>query len=192
MSVRWPDAQAGGDPTVVEAAGVVTSGERRLAVAHWLLSAADDRDETRAGWASGEGVGLLRCGGIFAAVRAPGGLVRVAFGFMSVDEADEVDDRLRRWFDSGAVFMDRYFDVYYFLVPPSAVQAQLAGEYPGVGCLGRDHYLGVPAPRFTERRGRSYWCIPLEYPGDLCYPDEVWQLLQRGQAAKAEEPRCVR
>ncbi|MGK5500421.1 hypothetical protein ACSNOF_21180, partial [Streptomyces sp. URMC 125] len=51
---------------------------------------------------------------------------------------------------------------------------------PGVTCLGRDHYLGVPAVHRTEPRGRSWWCVPMDTPGKLCDPASVRELVSFG------------
>lgn len=171
------------DSMAVEGTAVTTLPERQLAVGHWLLGAADDRATARGQWA-GLDVALLRCGGILSAVRVPARLVWAAAGS---EELHAVDDHLRRWFDGGAVAMDLHALLYYFLVPGSTAWRWTDREFPGVECLGRDHYLGVPAPRLTERRGRSYWCVPMDSPGDLCYPDEVVELLKVGRAARALE-----
>jgi hypothetical protein len=167
----------------VEGTAVVRTLERQLAVSHWLLGAADDRDLARSQWQEAGGVALLACGGIFSAVRAPAHLVWAAAGS---EDLATVDDHLRRWLDGGAVFMDLYLTMYYFLVPSSTAWKWSERDYPGVACLGRDHYLGVPALCLTERRGRSYWCVPMDHPGDLCYVDEVEQLLKEGRAARGE------
>ncbi|GAB3010921.1 hypothetical protein GCM10023080_091920 [Streptomyces pseudoechinosporeus] len=56
---------------------IVTRAERELAVGHWLLSAAPDMRQARQEWAR-SGVALLRCGGIFTAVRIRAALVQAA------------------------------------------------------------------------------------------------------------------
>ncbi|MET9818363.1 hypothetical protein [Streptomyces sp. NPDC006355] len=169
-------------PRVVEGTSVVMPAERQLAVGHWLLTAAEDREKALRQW-DGQDVALLACGGIFSAVRAPAALVWAAVG---TEDLDDVDDRLRKWFDGGAVFMDLHGLHYYALVPGSTASRWRERDYPGVACLGRDHYLGVPAARSVERRGRAYWCVPMDSPGDLCYVDEVTELLRTGQAARRE------
>ncbi|MER6622006.1 hypothetical protein [Streptomyces sp. NPDC000931] len=178
------DLPAAEAPTVEETS-VVRNLERQLAVAHWLLSAAEDRDLVRAQWEDGGGVALLACGGTLGAVRVPAGLVWAAAG---TEELKEVDAFLCRWFFGGAVFMDLHSHLYYFLVPGTAAVKWTGAEFPGVACLGRNHFLGVPAVRLTEPRGRSYWCVPMDGPGDLCYISEVWQLLRKGLAARQETP----
>lgn len=167
---------------------VVMDRERQLAAEHWLLGAADDRDLARTQWEDAGGVALLACGGILGAVRAPGHLVWAAAG---TTELEEVDVFLRRWLGGGGVFMDLHSHLYYFLVPGTTAAKWTGGEFPEVECLGRDHFLGVPSLRLTEPRGRSYWCRLMDGPGDLCYVDEVWELLRKGQAARRETP-CAR
>ena len=56
---------------------VTTSAERALAVEHWLLSAAETPGRARADWEE-SGRALLRCGGVFAAVRLSARLVCAA------------------------------------------------------------------------------------------------------------------
>lgn len=171
------------NPPAVEGTAVVTLLERQVAVASWLLSATDDRATAQNQWEDAGGVALLSCGGIFTAVRAPAHLVWAAVG---TEDLDRVDDHLRKWFDGGAVFMDLHSHLYYFLVPASTEWKTTGRELPGVDILGVDHFLGVPAIGRTTAKGPSYWCVPMDGPGDLCYPDEVEELLRRGKAARAE------
>lgn len=172
------------DTPAVQGTAVVTVLERQLAVAHWLLSAAEDQSTARDQWQDASGVALLAGGGIISAVRAPAQLVWAAAG---TEELTAVDNHLRRWLDGGAVFMDRYSALYYFLVPGSTTWKWSDRELPGVECLGRDWYLGVPAMYFTEPHERSYWCVPMDSPGNLCYPDEVEALLRAGLRMTREE-----
>lgn len=166
---------------------VVTGLERQLAVAHWLLGAADDRGLAREQWEALDGVALLACGGTLGAVRAP---ARLVWAVLGTEDLAAVDAGLRRWFDGGAAFMDLHSLLYYFLVPGSTAKHWPREDFPDVECLGRDHFLGVPAVRLVEPRGRSYWCMPMDGPGDLCYVDEVQELLRRGQAVRGDVP-CV-
>lgn len=166
----------------VEGTAVVSSLERQLAVAQWLLTAAVDRDAARSQWEQHD-VALLACGGVLSAIRAPAHLVRAAAG---TDDLVQVDAHLQRWFDSGGVFMDLHSAQYYFLIPSGAAREFPRRDYPGVECLGRNHFLGVPSVRLMEPRGRSYWCVPMDGPGDLCHMDEVAQLLKEAQAARSE------
>ncbi|PAZ16592.1 hypothetical protein CLM62_06480 [Streptomyces sp. SA15] len=167
---------------VTEGKNLTTLPERQLAVSHWLLGAADDRDHARAQWVEQE-IALLACGSIFAAVRIPAGLVWAA---AKTQELKEVDAFLRRWFDGGAVFMDLHALLYCALVPGSTGWRWNDREFPGVGCVGRDKFLGVPAVHLTEPAARAYWCLPMDSPGDLCYLDEVEELIRTGQAARSQ------
>lgn len=159
---------------------MVTRWERDLAVSHWLLAAAGDQERARAEWRE-HGVALLAAGGIFAAIRISGDLVRVA---AKADEDRAVDDFLRRALEGGPVFRDRIWDMYYVLVPGSTAWWWKARAWPGVDCLGRDCYLGVPAPDRERWRGRTYWCVPMDSPGELCEPRLVWAMVQLGQARR--------
>ncbi|MCF3960591.1 hypothetical protein [Streptomyces fuscigenes] len=167
---------------------MTTWAEPQPAVSRWLLQAAEDRALAREQWREGNGgVALLACGGILSAIRAPAALVHAA---LEAETPRDVDAALRRWFDGGAVFMDLHSRAYYFLVPGSTAWRRTERELPGVECCGQDHYLGVPAIRLTEARGRSYWCLPPSGPGELCVLDEVEQLLMRGQAARRDSARA--
>ncbi|MFI9755806.1 hypothetical protein [Streptomyces collinus] len=55
-----------------------------MASGHWLLVAAEDWNKARDEWAHGR-VTLLRCGGIFAAVRLPADLGHAAAGSLPFD-----------------------------------------------------------------------------------------------------------
>lgn len=172
------------DTTAVEGAAVVTMRERHLAVSHWLLQAAEDVHAARAMWEDAtSGIALLRCGGLIGAVRIPGRLVWAALG---TRELEEVDARLVSWFYGGAVFMDLHSALYYALVPGSTYRRWEGAEFQDVACLGADSYVGVPAPHLTEPRGRAYWCVSPDGPGELCDVAEVWQLLHRGRAVLAD------
>ncbi|GAA0907631.1 hypothetical protein [Streptomyces thermoalcalitolerans] len=155
----------------------VAGRERQLAVAHWLLSAARDRDAARREWLL-QGAALLACGGIFAAVRLPGDLVRAAA--QTSDEA-EVNGFLRHALDGGPVIHSRYADHYYALVPGSTAWRRPPRAFPGLECLGRDCFLGVPAVDRTEPKGRAYWAVPMDSPGELCDPRLVWAMVQLAQ-----------
>lgn len=166
----------------LEATGLTTRPERELAVTHWLLGAADDRDEARAQWAE-QGIALLACGSLFSAVRIPAGLVWAA---AKTEELKEVDAFLGQWFDGGAVFMDLHSLQYYALVPASAGWRWKDRDFPGVACLGLDNFLGVPAIQLTEPEGRAYWCRPMDSAGDLCYLDEAEKLVLASRTAGIE------
>ncbi|MFF2852971.1 hypothetical protein ACFVT5_42820 [Streptomyces sp. NPDC058001] len=171
---------AGRDAQQLEGTGLVACRERELAVSHWLLGAADDTETARAQWRE-QGIALLGCGGILSAVRIPAPLVWAA---ADAEDLETADGFLRRWFDGGAVFMDLHSHLYYVLVPGFATWRWSDREFPGVGCLGRDHFLGVPEPQLTRPRGRAYWSVPMDSPAELTYLDEVVELVRRGRAAQ--------
>ncbi|GAA2621284.1 hypothetical protein [Streptomyces vastus] len=179
---EFPDGSANVNTPPVQPTKLVTQEEREL-VSHWLLAATDDRDLARKQWAEQE-IALLACGGIFAAVRIPALLVWAAAG---TDELPEVDDFLRKTLYGGPVFMDIHAHQYYLLVPASTAWRWNDRDFPGVACLGRDHYLGVPAIRHTTPRGRSYWCVPLDSPAELCTYRNVEVLIRAGIRARRIE-----
>ncbi|MGW1626578.1 hypothetical protein [Streptomyces sp. NPDC002172] len=167
----------------LEATSLTTLGERQLAATSWLLQAAEDPDRARCQWDEAGGIALLACGGILSAVRIPAHLVWAA---AKTNRLGEVDAFLRTWFDGGAVCMDIHSQTYYALVPGTAAWRWNDREFPGVECLRRNNYLGVPAIRLTEPKGRAYWCLPMESSGDLCYVDEVEDLVRIGRVARSE------
>jgi hypothetical protein len=161
--------------------------DREAAVRTWLLVAAQDVKEARTQWREC-GLALLRCGGIFGAVRISAGLVRTAAG---TDNTQEIDAFLAETLQGGPVFMDRYAGTYYVLVPASTGQRPewTSRRDPEAEFLGRDCFLGVPRPETTEPEGvRSYWCVPMDGPGAVAGPDEVFRLLAfaRHRRAQAE------
>lgn len=166
---------------------VAKAAERQLSVSHWLLGAASDPATARTQWAE-QGVALLACGGIFSAVRIPARLVWAAADSCQLGA---VDAFLGRRLDGGAVLMDVHAHLYYFLVPRSVAGRREERDCRGVEVLGRNAYLGIPATRLTEPRGRSYWCVPMEAPGDLCYTDEVGELIRAGRASLAARDESV-
>ncbi|MFE7330767.1 hypothetical protein ACFU8W_38670 [Streptomyces sp. NPDC057565] len=157
--------------------------ERELAVGHWLLTAAPDMNEARDQWAT-RGIALLRCGGTFAAIRIPAGIVQAAAG-------TEDPKRIGVYLDEavhGPVFIDMSSQRYYALVPASTSRLpQWADrQVPEAECLGSGCFLGVPRPQRTEpEMFRSYWCVPMDGPGALCSPDAVSQLVTYGRYQRA-------
>jgi len=164
----------------LEGFALVTRWERDLAVSHWLLSAAENQERARAEWRE-QGVALLAAGGIFAAIRIPGDLVRAA---AETDEGEAVDAFLLRALEGGPVSRDRTSDTYYALVSGSTAWQWNPRAWPDVECLGRDCYLGIPEPGPERQRWRAYWCVPMDSPGELCDPRLVWDLAQRAQASR--------
>lgn len=164
-----------------EGASVVRNSERELAVTHWLLSAAEDRERARDGWAAKEGIALLKCGGILAAIRLPARLVWCA---AESEELETADAYLCQALD-GPVFMDLHALHYYTLVPGLALERFSVKGLPGVACIGQDHYLGVPDIRLTTPRGHSYWCVPMDSPGVLCPVAAVEAMVCKGRAHMA-------
>lgn len=171
------------DDGALEATALTTLEERQLAASSWLLQATDDPDVARAQWNEPGGIALLACGGILSAVRIPAHLVWAA---AKTDALKKVDAFLGTWFDCGAVFMDLHSQMYYALVPGTAAWRWNDRDFPGVECLRQNNFLGVPAIRLIEPKGRAYWCLPMESPGDLCYVDEVEDLVHAGRASRAE------
>ncbi|MEV1042338.1 hypothetical protein AB0J01_37850 [Streptomyces sp. NPDC050204] len=148
--------------------------ERELAVGHWLLSAAPDMHEARDQWAK-TGIALLRCGGVFTAVRIQADIVQAAAG---TEKPELIGAFLAEALQGGPVFIDMSSRRYYVLVPASTP----AGRWvPGVERLGSGSFLGVPCPQRTEpEKSRSYWCVPMDGPGALCSPDAVTLLVSYG------------
>ncbi|WP_019061664.1 hypothetical protein [Streptomyces prunicolor] len=164
------------------ASGVLvnTRQEREQAVRSWLLLSAQSADRARTEWQIG-GVALLRCGALFAAVRMSADLVHAAAG--SAD-AETVNAYLAEVLHGGPVFVDQHSRRYYALVPAStADRPEWRGRRrDGAECLGRDSYLGVPRPEFNDPLQHfSYWCVPMDGPGDLCPPPEVSRLAAYGR-----------
>ncbi|MER6976233.1 hypothetical protein [Streptomyces carpinensis] len=165
----------------VDPVDLVDRRERHLAVAHWLLTAAGDAEVARKEW-QGQGVALLACGGIFAAVRLPGDLVRTV---ARTEDQDEVNAFLARALERGPVTGDRYADHYHALVPATTAWRWKPRSRRGLECLGRDCYLGVPSPDPDDPQGRSFWAVPMASPGALCDPRLVWAMVQLGTARQA-------
>ncbi|MFF4179746.1 hypothetical protein [Streptomyces sp. NPDC001750] len=160
--------------------------DRELAVSHWLLSAAPDLGEARAQWAK-TGIALLRCGGVFTAVRIEADIVQAAAG---TEDPERIGVYLKRCLQGGPVFIDTSSRRYYVLVPAST---QWVGRVvPGVECLGPGCFLGVPHPQRTEPDlSRSYWCVPMDGPGALCSPDAVSQLVAYGAYQRGARERLA-
>jgi hypothetical protein len=158
---------------------VTTSAERRLAVEHWLLGTVSDRAKVRQEWDT-HGVGLLRCGTLFCAVRIDRPVVHAAAG---TAEHAGVARFLADALLGGPVFVDQGAERYYVLVGPS-VGRRKEWERPRDDALflGIDNFLGVPHPRATNPQdGRSYWCVEMDGPGDLAPAEALMQLVEVGR-----------
>lgn len=166
--------------------------DREFAVGTWLLAAALDLREARAAWKTRNGIALLRCGGLFGAVRLSTGLVRAA---AATQNTAEVDAFLAEALHGAPVFMDQFAQWYYVLVPVSTGQRRewrASRLAPAAEFLGGNTFLGVPRPDATEPEGvRSYWCVSMNGPGALAVPDVVSQLVAVGrfrQVAAEQDP----
>ncbi|MFD3978224.1 hypothetical protein ACFWR6_06525 [Streptomyces griseus] len=138
-----------------------------MASGHWLLGAAEDRDRAQDAWQVG-GVAMLRCGGLFSAVRIPE--ARIHDAVLSRDRA-EIDRSLAQRLEGGPVICDRFAGWYYALVPASVARRW---ETPDTVCLGVGSLLGVPEPETVEDSGhRIYWSVPMDSPATLCHPSAV-------------------
>ncbi|MEU9201931.1 hypothetical protein [Streptomyces sp. NPDC048332] len=159
--------------------------DRERAVGHWLLTAAHDIAKARHEWGT-RGIALLRCGGVFTAVRIPADLVQAAAG---TREAGRISTYLGEAL-SGPVFIDTSSQRYYALVPASTARRWDRRAVPGVECLGSGAYLGVPRPQRTDpEEARSYPCVPMDGPGDRCNPVAVLQVVTYG-ALERELAAC--
>ncbi|MEH0419445.1 hypothetical protein [Streptomyces sp. B21-083] len=153
--------------------------DREFAVGTWLLAAVK---EARAAWEQRNGIALLRCGGLFGAVRLSTDLVCAA---AATENTAEVDDFLAEALHGAPVFMDQFAQSYYVLVPVSTGQRRewkTSPLAPKAEFLGSNTFLGVPRPDATEPEGvRSYWCVSMDGPGALAVPDVVSQLVAVGR-----------
>ncbi|WP_274558582.1 hypothetical protein [Streptomyces spiramyceticus] len=160
-----------------------TRQAREFAVGHWLLAATNDRRQARVEWET-SGIALLRCGGIFSAVRIPAVVVRTAAG---TEDAQAVDAYLSDALHGGPVFGDSCSQVYYALVPASTARGW---DVPETECLGVNCHLGVPSPELTAPETyRSHWSVPMDGPGVLCTPGAVSQLVLYGRYRRAQVRR---
>jgi len=165
---------------------VVTGPERRLAVEHWLLTAAQDRATARQEWRR-DGIALLRCGSVFGAIRISAPIVHAA---AHTDDLAKVDQYLGKALLGGPVFMDQDGERYYVLVGASTGRF-LAWSYPADDAefLGCSHYLGVPDLASTSPDRRCYWCVEMDSMGDLTVAGAVAQLVHTGRARLVND-RC--
>lgn len=159
-----------------------TRETRALAAAHWLMSAATSANEARHEWAK-YGVALLRCGGVFTAVRIAANYVHAVAGS---EDPDTVASFLSNSLHGGPVFYDPRGLHFYALTPASAARQW---DIPDAECFGRDSFLGVPA---LSRIGPdhsydAYWVVPMDGPGALCSVGDVASLVFYGRQAAAKQ-----
>lgn len=149
--------------------------------------AAEDRNRARQDWQR-DGLALLRCGGVFGAIRISAHLVHAA---AATDDLPAVDRFLFQALQGGPVFMDRVTRRYYVLVgPTTGLRKEWQHERGDAAYLGRGHHLGVPAVDATRPdAGRSYWCVEMGGAGELAAPDAVSQLVQLGRSRRGNTPR---
>ncbi|MCM2388587.1 hypothetical protein [Streptomyces albipurpureus] len=163
---------------------LTTGAERRLAVAHWLLAAAAEPSRARFEWAT-YGVALLRCGGLFTAVRIPGALVRAA---ADTEEPEALAEFLAEALHGGPVFHDPRSRQYYVLTPASTARRWSLQD---ADCLGSNTFLGVPATDRVEPdlSYGAYWVVPMDSPGVLCAGQDAANLADfaRVMVAKRQE-----
>ncbi|MFG2682517.1 hypothetical protein [Streptomyces sp. NPDC048392] len=151
---------------------VVTGAERQHAIEQWLLAAADDELTARQQWRKG-GIALLRCGKSFDAVRVPLVIVEAAAG---MTEHIMIAAYLHEALLGGPAFVDASSNLVYCLVVPST------GHWrePDTEYLGADSYLGVPVLR-APSSARSCWFLEPDWPGMVCRPDAVKQMVTFGR-----------
>lgn len=158
-----------------EADDVTTRADRLLAVEQFFLAAAQDSTTARDHWTVGRTV-LVRCGGLFTAVRIPGDIVRAA---ARSEDRTKVDAYLADALQGGPVFTEAGLSRYYVLVPAGTTARW---RIPGGECLERGTYLGVPAPgRAQFEEGFGYWPVPMDSAGELCDPVLVRDLVLLGR-----------
>ncbi|MFD8375301.1 hypothetical protein ACFV2Z_31715 [Streptomyces sp. NPDC059688] len=151
----------------------MSGAERRLVVEHWLLSATADRVQARQEWKT-DGVALLRCGGIF-------GAVRITAAAVSISEPQESSAYLLQALLGGPVLVDQTTLRYYLLVgSTTGLREQCEQGRDDAEFKGSGHYLGVPALGATTPARRSYWCLESGCVGDLVVA-KVSQLVTTGR-----------
>lgn len=170
---------------VSEACQAVMGSERRLAAEHSLLSAAADVALARLQWHE-SGIALLRCGGIFAAIRMNAALLTAAVG---TDDLRKVDAYLAEALRGGPVSMDQELHRYYALVPVSTGRRPEWKNrvFVDVEFLGCGNYIGVPPLTFTTPERRRYWCVRMGVAGDLVAPHAVTHLVHTARSKIANQ-----
>lgn len=157
---------------------IVTGPERRAAVRTWLLSAARNRKMARREWAR-QGVALLRCGGVFTAVRVPMTLVQSA---AQTEDRRKIGVYLDGALHGGAVFTCENSTHAYFLVPAMVWRDW---RTPDSECLTAGTLLGVPNPE-PRPDEPSRWLLDMGGPGELCTREAVRQLVMYGRYCAAQ------
>ncbi|MEU4165566.1 hypothetical protein AB0F46_01610 [Streptomyces sp. NPDC026665] len=165
--------------------------DRRLAAAHWLLSAAADRKRARTYWRDGD-VAMLNLGTLFSAVRIPAAPL-LALVMDRAAPSAHVDEVLAEVL-AGPAICDPRHQRYYALVPASMpiTWADAAADWKelGVEMLGRESVLGVPDLTRTEPGAHalaSYWSVPMGSAGELCSPLSVARLIAAAARVAPEE-----
>lgn len=148
----------------------------------WLISREVHPSVGREAWMRNEPA-VIRTGIHFEAVRLPAALVHD----LATTVADEVVSRqtVERTFHEvgihSAVIADPARRWYYVLVPPGTAE-----EWDDTfECLGRDHYLGVPATHRADPPGTHWLLSPPEGEEDLCDPGAVRRLTATGSEGRA-------
>ncbi|MFJ3496801.1 hypothetical protein ACIPPJ_24865 [Streptomyces sp. NPDC086091] len=150
-----------------------TGRDRRPAVEHWLLAAADDVTRARREWQE-YGVTLLRCGRSFDAVRVPRLLVEAAAG--TADRA-RLGRYIRAALLGGPAFLDAAEYDLYCLVPPAT---STEWRVPGTECLGKDAHLSVPHLGVAGAPRSSWLSEPVDADA-VCVRPAVAQLVVFGR-----------
>ncbi|MFH8492470.1 hypothetical protein [Streptomyces longisporoflavus] len=125
------------------------------------------------------GVALLPCGSRFCAIKIPAQLV---FAAMGTPEYRAVDAALAQRLDGPVIHDGRDQYDYALIKAMNPKDWPFGREAP---LLGDGTYLGVPK---EEHNGpsRVHWAVPPRFPGNLCSPRSVEQLVAAGRAALAE------
>lgn len=101
----------------------------------------------------------------------------------------DVDQELGRVL-GGPVLMSLYPHRYYALVPVETGQRDewAIEHWTDARYLGEGSVIGAPLVGRTSPDGsRSYWCVPVEEPGDLCDPEAVARFLTLGRTRLRQE-----
>ncbi|MEU6605085.1 ATP-binding protein [Streptomyces shenzhenensis] len=167
---------------------ILTDEERRLAVEHWLLAAAEDRTWARNEWER-DGIALLRCGGVFGTVHISADIIHGAAGS---DDPAAVNGHLAKAVLGGPVVVDQETSPYYVLVgrstgsrvewerPRDARESSMGqilvakDGMPVVTTLLPREVSSVPAARRLVRSTLTDWQLPaLGYLAELVVAELV-------------------